>query len=59
MLYGCFYPFRPWKCVIYMKYLGKKCQTRKPGFEHDPNPGFRVWKTARFPEYSGSGKPGL
>jgi len=58
-VYGCFYPFRPWKCVICMKYRFKKCQTRKPGFEHDPNLGFQVWKTAGFPGYQCFGKPGF
>ena len=58
-MYGCFYPFRPWKCVICMKYRFKKCQTRKPGFEHDPNLGFQVWKTAGFPGYQCFGKPGF
>jgi len=36
--------------------IGKKFQTRKPGFMHGPNPGFQVWKTAGLP---GSGKPGF
>jgi len=39
--------------------LGKKCQIRKPGLEHNPNPGFQVRKTAGFLGYPGSGKPGF